>query len=71
MAGLNAGPPLVVERHDRMPWAAKESECNEHHNLQPDGDHDCDDPTGVTEPDTLALALLAAGGIGWSLRRRK
>lgn len=71
--------PGVRQHHDRMPTTLKQdNECNENHNLKPDGDSDCDDPSGapgVPEPPAWAL-MLAAFGIGYGSlaladRRRK
>ena len=70
--------PGIFEVHDKFPQRyavkqAEDSECNEQHNLQPDGDHDCDDPkSGVPEPGGWASSgLLAFGVAGVYLSRRR
>ena len=67
--------PGVFQAHDRWPGGVRgfgrdkqttgdDSECNEEHNLQPDGDHDCDDPkSGVPEPGALGSTLLLGLGV--------
>ena len=71
------GPPQtsVRQMHDRQPLGRgmvgrKDNECQEMHNLQPDGDHDCDDPAGVAEPGTFPLIVLGAGVFWWVNRKR-
>ena len=66
--------PGIFEVHDKFPQRyavkqAEDSECNEQHHLQPDGDHDCDDPVGVPEPSGWAATSLLALGVGGVLLR--
>jgi hypothetical protein len=72
-----AGP--VYQPHDKWPehrMHDEQSECNEHHNLKPDGDGDCDDKVvrGVPEDESswasIALLGLSAGYILVRYRRR-
>lgn len=74
-------PEVVFQGHDRFPGhgralghgkdSATDNECNESHNLQPDGDGDCDDPkSSVPEPAVAVLDILGFGYIGfWAGRR--
>ena len=66
--------PGIFEAHDKFPHRLgavkqEDNECNENHHLQPDGDHDCDDPVGVPEPDGWAATSLLALGVGGVLLR--
>ena len=73
----SARPTAVYQAHDKFPVrhaSGEDSECHEHHHLQPDGDHDCDDPKKVPEPagwGAAALLGLGVGGVLLSGRRRR
>lgn len=76
LAGILASPAVaaVYEAHDKFPGYHRhdtsDNECNEHHNLMPDGDNDCDDHArSIPEPGTLALLVIGLGGL--ALRRRR
>ena len=73
-------PARVYLSHDKWPdrfqheVSAADDECHENHHLQPDGDHDCDDPVGVPEPSgwgSAALLGLGVGGVLLAGRRRR
>ena len=70
---LQQGPNDVFEAHDKFParhQVVDDPECNEQHNLQPDGDHDCDDPGfKVPEPGGWGATGLLALGVGGVLLR--
>ena len=75
---LQQGPNDVFEVHDKFPQRhgrvvkQADDECHEQHHLQPDGDHDCDDPGfKVDEPGSLPLAVLGLAGLGWVWLRRR
>ena len=76
VSGATAGIPAATYlAHDKWPdryqheVSAADDECHEHHHLQPDGDHDCDDPVGVPEPSGWGAAALLGLGVGGVLLR--